>query len=51
MRQIALIGSTGSVGTQALDVVRENPEQFRIAALTAHKNLDLLLKQDRKSVV
>ncbi|MFR4008528.1 MAG: 1-deoxy-D-xylulose-5-phosphate reductoisomerase [Christensenellales bacterium] len=40
-----LIGSTGSVGTQALDVVRENPEQFRIAALTAHKNLDSLLKQ------
>ena len=45
MREIALIGSTGSVGTQALDVVRENPEQFRVAALTAHKNLDLLLKQ------
>ena len=45
MIEIALIGSTGSVGTQALEVVREHPEEFRIVALTAHKNLPLLLKQ------
>ena len=43
MIEIALIGSTGSVGTQALEVVREHPEEFRIVALTAHKNLPLLL--------
>ncbi|MFR7473541.1 MAG: hypothetical protein ACLUVV_02205 [Christensenellales bacterium] len=48
MIEIALIGSTGSVGTQALEVVREHPEEFRIVALTAHKNLPLLLKQIRE---
>ncbi len=48
MIEIALIGSTGSVGTQALEVVREHPEEFRIAALSAHKNLPLLLEQIRE---
>lgn len=45
MNQIALIGSTGSVGTQALEVVRDNPDQFEIAALSAHRNLALLKQQ------
>src|SRR5215210_416435 len=35
MRQIAILGSTGSVGTQALDVVRRNPDRFRVVALSA----------------
>ncbi len=47
-RNIAILGSTGSIGTQALDVVREHPEQFEIYALTANNNLDLLIKQARE---
>ena len=44
-RNIALIGSTGSIGTQALEVVRQNADRFSIAALTAHRNADLLIRQ------
>ena len=47
-RNIAILGSTGSIGTQALDVVREHPEQFEIYALTANNNLGLLIKQARE---
>lgn len=42
---IALLGSTGSIGTQVLDVVRRMPEQFRVAALAAGKNLARLAEQ------
>jgi 1-deoxy-D-xylulose-5-phosphate reductoisomerase len=42
---IAILGSTGSIGTQALEVIRENPNAFRVEVLTAHSNADLLLKQ------
>lgn len=45
MRHIALIGSTGSIGTQTLRVVRAFPEEFCITALTAHSNLALLKQQ------
>ncbi len=45
MRTISLIGSTGSVGTQALDVVRREPERFRVYALAAHSSSDLLVAQ------
>lgn len=45
MQEIALIGSTGSIGTQALDVVRAFPQFFRVSALTAHRNLDRLKAQ------
>ena len=44
-RNIAILGSTGSIGTQALDIVRENPDHFEIYALTANENIDLLIKQ------
>ncbi|MBF0650239.1 1-deoxy-D-xylulose-5-phosphate reductoisomerase [Dysgonomonas sp. GY75] len=44
-RNIAILGSTGSVGTQALDIVRENPDHFEIYALTANENIDLLIRQ------
>ncbi len=44
-RKIALLGSTGSIGTQTLDVVRASPEQFEITVLTARSNADLLIKQ------
>jgi 1-deoxy-D-xylulose-5-phosphate reductoisomerase len=45
---IAVLGSTGSVGTQVLDVLRSFPERFRIAALTAGVNVDLLAAQARE---
>lgn len=45
MRKIALLGSTGSIGRQTLDVVRDHPERFSVVALTAHGNDELLLAQ------
>ncbi|MCU0387866.1 MAG: 1-deoxy-D-xylulose-5-phosphate reductoisomerase [Chitinophagaceae bacterium] len=45
VKRIAIFGSTGSIGTQALDVVRANPERFSVEVLTAHSNSDLLIKQ------
>lgn len=39
------MGSTGSIGTQALEVVRENPELFQVSVLTAQNNVDLLVAQ------
>lgn len=44
---IAVLGSTGSVGTQVLDVLRHFPERFRVAALTAGANVELLAEQAR----
>lgn len=45
MKQLAILGSTGSIGTQTLDVVRQHPEAFSVYALTAHRSLDLLVEQ------
>jgi 1-deoxy-D-xylulose-5-phosphate reductoisomerase len=47
-RRIAIIGSTGSIGTQALKVVDLQPERFEVTALTAHCNSVLLFEQVRK---
>jgi len=44
-KQIALLGSTGSIGTQTLDVVRKNPDRFEFSVLTANSNADLLIAQ------
>jgi 1-deoxy-D-xylulose-5-phosphate reductoisomerase len=44
-KRIYIMGSTGSIGRQALDVVREFPDRFEITALAAGANLDLLLEQ------
>ena len=44
-QNLAILGSTGSIGTQTLDIVRQHPERFKIFALTAHKNSALLAKQ------
>ena len=44
-RRIAILGSTGSVGTQALDVIRSHPQNFVIEVLAANSNVDLLIKQ------
>jgi len=45
MKNIALLGATGSIGTQVLDVVRENPDKFRIRAMTAGRNMELFALQ------
>ncbi|HEY0752649.1 MAG TPA: 1-deoxy-D-xylulose-5-phosphate reductoisomerase [Ktedonobacteraceae bacterium] len=47
-RRIALLGSTGSVGQQTLDVVRCFPDHFRVVALAARQNVDLLASQARE---
>lgn len=44
-RKIALLGSTGSIGTQTLEVVSASPDKFEITVLTANSNADLLIKQ------
>lgn len=46
--RIALLGSTGSVGRQALDVIERSPDQFEIICLAAGSNIDLLEQQIRK---
>ncbi len=48
MRALSILGSTGSVGTQALDVVRRNPERFRVVGLAAGANQELLVGQIRE---
>lgn len=47
-RQIAVFGSTGSIGTQTLDLVRKHPDLFRTEILTARNNLELLIKQAKE---
>ena len=47
-KRIAILGSTGSIGTQTLDIVRNNPERFEVYALTGNRNLDLLVQQARE---
>ncbi|MBX3240230.1 MAG: 1-deoxy-D-xylulose-5-phosphate reductoisomerase [Chitinophagaceae bacterium] len=47
-KRIAIFGSTGSVGTQALNVIAANPDLFEIEILTANNNEDLLIAQARK---
>lgn len=44
-RSIAILGSTGSIGTQALEVIRDNPSLFTVEVLTAQSNADLLITQ------
>ena len=44
-QRIALLGSTGSIGVQTLDIVRENSELFEITTLTAHRNWEALARQ------
>ena len=47
-KQIAILGSTGSIGTQTLDVCRRYPEQFHPYALSAYENVELLIDQARE---
>lgn len=48
MKKIAILGSTGSIGTQTLDVVDMHPEHFQVEALAAGGNIDLLIEQAKR---
>lgn len=48
MKNISILGSTGSIGTQTLDIVREYSEDFNIVSLSANSNIELLEKQIRE---
>lgn len=48
MRNLAILGSTGSIGTQTLEVVAAHPDRFRVEVLTANNNVELLAEQARK---
>lgn len=45
---VAILGSTGSIGTQTLDVIDRHSELFEVYALTAHSNIDLLVEQAKR---
>ena len=48
MKRLAILGSTGSIGTQALDVVAANPSLFEVEVLSAHSNATLLIEQAKR---
>ena len=48
MQTISILGSTGSIGTQALQLVALHPDRFRVVAMTAHRNRDLFFEQVRQ---
>ncbi|MEI8251789.1 MAG: 1-deoxy-D-xylulose-5-phosphate reductoisomerase, partial [Synechococcus sp. ELA057] len=45
MKALSVLGSTGSIGTQTLELAEEFPDRFKVVALTAGNNLDLLIEQ------
>lgn len=45
MKSICILGSTGSIGVNTLDVISQHPDQYRVIALTAHHNIELLAQQ------
>lgn len=47
-QRLAILGSTGSIGEQSLDIVREHPENFEVRTLTAHRNWKRLAEQARE---
>ena len=46
MKRLTILGSTGSIGTQTLDVVRQNRDKFEVVAISANRSVDLLLEQN-----
>lgn len=48
MKKICILGSTGSIGTQALDVISQHPDLYEAYILTAYNNADLVIEQARK---
>ena len=47
-KKIVILGSTGSIGTQTIDVIASNPDKFELYGITAHSNSELLISQARK---
>ena len=47
-KRIAILGSTGSIGTQSLHVISQNPDLFEVEVITANNNIDLLIQQAKK---
>ena len=45
MKRISILGSTGSIGTQALDVIRNNKDKYSVAALSCASSIELLRSQ------
>ncbi len=48
MKRIAILGSTGSIGTQTLEIISKHPDRFTAEVLTANNNVDLLIKQAKE---
>ncbi len=48
IKKLAILGSTGSIGTQSLEVVRKNPERFKVEVITAQSNYKLLIEQAKE---
>ena len=48
MKKLTVLGSTGSIGTQTLEVIRANPGDFDVVALAANRNVDMLLEQAKE---
>ena len=48
VKQLCILGSTGSIGTQTLDVVRAYPERYGVYALCANRSIDLLVAQAKE---
>ena len=47
-QQLCILGSTGSIGTQALDVVRQHPDRYEVYCLTANNSVEKLARQARE---
>ena len=45
MKTLTILGSTGSIGTQALEIVRSHPDRLKVAAITGNQNIALLKEQ------
>ncbi len=48
MKRLAILGSTGSIGTQTLEVVRAHPERYEVYAISAYRSMDMLVQQARE---
>ena len=48
MKDVGILGSTGSIGTQALSVIRENPDKFRVKVLSCNKNISHRRSEERR---
>ena len=48
MKKIAILGATGSVGRQALDIIEKFPDRFKVTALTAHRSSDALIETAKR---